>query len=134
MVASAPIAHALMRVRGLSFFLKEQRKMKKNFTVTETPYLTRSELIEIADKGFEWDYNRQLCPEKIRRLPDDLEIVYPVEHHFPHERRRFGTCETHMRLVITIQGSIATADVPLAYFESRRSRQRPDYCTAAQQA
>jgi len=92
--------------------------MKKTFTITEMPYLTRNELIEIADTGVEWDYNRQLCSEKIRQLPDDSEIVYPVEHHFLHEHRCFEPCETHMRLVISIPGSIATADVPLSYFES----------------
>ena len=92
--------------------------MKKNFTITEMPYLTRQELIEIADKGVEWDYNRQLCSEKIQRLPVHPEIVYPVEHHFLHEHRCLELCEMHMRLVITIPGSIATADVPLSYFES----------------
>lgn len=92
--------------------------MKKNFTIKEMPYLTRKELIEIADKGAEWEYNRQLCSEKIRRLPCDPEIIYPVEQNFLHEHRCFEPCETHMRLVITIPGSIATADVPLSYFES----------------
>lgn len=92
--------------------------MRKNFIIKEMPYLTRRELVEIAYKGVEWEYNRQLCSEKIRRLPNDPEIVYPVEHHFLHEHRCFEPCETHMRLVITIPHSIATADVPLRYFES----------------
>ncbi len=90
----------------------------KKFAITEMPYLTRKELIEVADRGEGWAYNRQLCSNAIRGLPDDPEIVYPVEHHFHHDFRCFEPCDTHMRLVISIPGSIAIADVPLSYFQS----------------
>ena len=92
--------------------------MKENYTITEMPYLTRNEMIEIADDGVEWAYNRQLCSNKIRQLPYDPEIVYPVEEHFYHEHRWHQASETTMRLVIMIPGSFVTADVPLSYFES----------------
>ncbi len=92
--------------------------MKTKFTIKTLPYLTRKELIDIADNGERWDYNRQLCPEAIRRLPNDSEIVYPITIFFFHEHRCFEPCELHMRLVVSIPGSTATADVPLDFFEA----------------
>ena len=69
--------------------------MKESYTITEMPYLTRNEMIEIADDGVEWAYNRQLCSNKIRQLPYDPEIVYPVEEHFYHEHRWHQASETN---------------------------------------
>jgi len=91
--------------------------MKKQFTINQKPYLTRKHLSEIALAGEDWNYNRQLCPKAIRKIKKDPDVVYPIELFFFHEHRCFQPCELHMRLVISIADAIATADVPLDYFE-----------------
>lgn len=92
--------------------------MKNRFTIKTMPYLTRKELIDIADNGEHWDYNRQLCPEAIRQLPDDAEYVYPVTMNFLHEHRYLEPCELHMRIMIAVTDTVAFADIPLEYFDS----------------
>lgn len=43
--------------------------MTQKFTIKKVPYLTRNHLIEIADKGEDWDFNRQLCPRHDHSTP-----------------------------------------------------------------
>lgn len=92
--------------------------MKQKFTVKKVPFATRKHLVEIADKGEDWDFNRQLCPVAIRQLPDDLELTYPVVLHSTHEHRHGEPCELHMRMMFTLPDDNAFADVPLEYFDS----------------
>jgi hypothetical protein len=69
---------------------------KKPQTVQKTfVYLTKAMLVEVARKGPEWDYNRQLSLA-VADLPDD---IYVVTLHFPHHHRRMQPCPTHMRCV-----------------------------------
>lgn len=92
--------------------------MTQKFTIKKVPYLTRKHLIEIADKGEDWDFNRQLCSIAIRQLPDNLEVTYPVELYTPHEHRHGQLCEVHIRMMLSLIGDVAFADVPLDYFNS----------------
>ena len=90
--------------------------MKKTFTIKQQTYVTRKHLSEIASQGEQWDYNRQLCPKAIRRLPKDPNFAHSIDY-FVHEHRNSEQCEPHMRLFITMTDGTASADVPLDYFE-----------------
>ena len=91
---------------------------KKRFHVSEMPYATRKHLIQFADSAEAWDFNRQLCPKAIRKLPRDREIVYPVSLFFVHEHRHFMRCEPHMRLMIGVPNNSLLVDVPMDNFDA----------------
>lgn len=90
---------------------------KSKFEVRSYQYVRRSHLCEIADNADRWNYNRQLDSKAVRTLPKSRRIAYPVIQSFLHEHRNGEPCEIHMRLVIHLPKGIATADVPLNYFD-----------------
>ena len=94
----------------------KNRKNNNRLSVYTRLFLDVDTICEIADKGIEWNYNRQLCSEAVRTLPEGR--VYPVIQVLEHHHRFFEPCETHMRLVIALPGSLACADVPMDYFMS----------------
>lgn len=91
--------------------------MKKALKMNSYRYVRRSHLCEIADNYDNWNFNRQLDSNAVRRLPKKHHLAFPVIQYFVHEHRHMEPCEPHMRLVIDIQGDVAIADVPLDYFE-----------------
>ncbi|MFH5803189.1 hypothetical protein [Alienimonas sp. DA493] len=88
---------------------------KPKYSTRTLPYLSPDHLTEIADRGDEWDFNRQLCPEAVRELLSEGHEIYPVVHELPHRHRRFQPCEPHVRVVFETGGAIGIADVPTDY-------------------
>lgn len=77
-------------------------------------YFTRAHLIECADLGRKWGYNRQV-DESVARVP---EARYPVKIAMPHHHRQGVQCEEHVRCMVTGEGGqlIALIDLPVRYY------------------
>ena len=76
-------------------------------------------LCKIADLGIEWNYNRQLCSEKIRTIRKGS--LYKVIGLLEHHHRNGVPCEVHMRMVIQLGETIGFADVPMDFFNNLKS-------------
>jgi hypothetical protein len=80
-------------------------------------YFTKQLLLEAADKGPEWDFNRQLNPEPIRELPEA--IGFPVVLAMKHCHRHCQPAEEHIRCMILVEPDndvAAFADVPWEFW------------------
>jgi hypothetical protein len=75
--------------------------------------------MEAAKKGGQWDYNRQLDPDKLASLP---ELNFPVTQAFIHEYRHFQKCEPHVRCVVLVPAP------PSDGVRSRRGRTELTHC------
>jgi hypothetical protein len=83
-------------------------------------YVTKEHLIDLAKKGLEWDYNRQL-DDSIAEVGDfNYPIIAALTHHHKHGER----CEEHIRATISIRQSIKSkpeivlVDMPKDYWNA----------------
>jgi hypothetical protein len=73
--------------------------------------------VEAAEKGPEWDFNRQLNPEPIKELPEDM--GFPVELALKHHHRHGQPAEQHVRCMVLVEPDkdvVALVDVPVEFW------------------
>lgn len=93
-----------------------KKKTTPNLRIEDALCLNFETFCTIADRGIEWDFNRQLDSDAIRKIPKDC--LYQVSFTMEHHHRHFKPCETHMRLMIELPRGIGFADVPMEFFNS----------------
>src|SRR5262245_58237097 len=93
-------------------------------------YFTKALLMEAANRGPEWDYNRQLDPDALGGL--DPNARFPIVFLLNHFYRAGVPCEPHIRCGVEVEGPsgpVAFVDVPVEFFE--RLPKEVDHGTAA---
>jgi hypothetical protein len=92
--------------------MKSSQNARKSHRLNALGTISKDLLLKAAQMGPTCGYNRQLCDQKISRLPS---CRYKIVAVIPHFHAFFQPVPEHRRFVVEIGNTLAFVDVPLDF-------------------
>lgn len=92
--------------------MKSTKKTRKSHRFKALRTISKDLLLEAAQMGPTWAYNRQLCDQKVSTIPNGR---YKIVAVIPHFHAFFQPVPEHRRFVVEIGNTLAFVDVPLDF-------------------